>query len=236
MEQSYIIENIIKGKFLPQLEKSFKGNIASVILYGSVARGNSDSFSDINLLILLNDNNPGSVLEFGKSAAGMIKKNKITPLIMTAGEFSSSADVFPMEYNDIRDSYILIKGEDPVQTLNLTDKNLRHQTEFALRGIINQIRQFTTASGGNRRYLSLALKKISGSVESVMRGALRLKKQDVKGLSRKEIIEKTAEVYNLDLSSDFNLINTEKSSAASDISEVLSCLISLTEKIDKMDF
>ena len=236
MEQSYIIEKVIKEKIIPQLEKSFNENIASVILYGSVARGNPDSNSDINLLILLKKNSPESVMKFGKSAAGLIRKNKITPLIMTAGEFSSSADVFPMEYNDIRDSYILIKGEDPVPALSLTDRNLRHQTEFALRGIINQIRQFITASGGSRRYLSLALKKISGSIESVMRGALRLKKQDVKGLSRREIIEKTAELYSLDPVSGFKLADTEKSSAETDISDILSFLVSLTEKIDEMDF
>ena len=236
MEQSHIIDKIIKEKTIPQLEKSFKENINSVILYGSVARGSSNSFSDINLLILLKENSPESVLEFGKSSAGLIKKNRITPLIMTTDDFFSSADVFPMEYNDIKDSYKLLKGEDPVPSLKLTDRNLRHQTEFALRGIINQIRQFITASGGSRRYLSIALKKISGSIESVMRGALRLKKENVKGLSRSEIIEKTAEVYNLNKNSGLKLIKTEKSTAASDLAEVLSFLVSLTEKIDKMDF
>ncbi len=116
---------------------------------------------------------------------------------MTEKEFLSSADVFPMEYNDLKDSYILITGNDPVPSLSLTDKNLRHQTESSLRGIINQMRQYAAASGGNSRYLSIALNKTLGSIESVMRGALRLKKKDVKGLSRKEIITAAAETYNL---------------------------------------
>ncbi len=236
MEQSYIINTVIRNKIIPAMEKSFKENIASVILYGSVARGKSSSKSDINLLLLLRENRPGSIIDFGKSAAGLIKKYRITPLIMTEKEFFSSADVFPMEYNDIRDSYILITGEDPVPELILTDKNLRHQTESALRGIINQIRQFITASGGNKKYIALALNRMSGSIESVLRGSLRLKKTEVKELSRKEIIQKTAELYNLDENSGLKLIDTEKNKAAENLSDLLSFLISLTEKIDEMDF
>ena len=236
MEQSYIINTVIREKVVSLLEKSFEENIASVILYGSVARGNNSRYSDINLLILLKESSPESIMDFGKKASGLIKKYRVTPLIMTEKEFISSADVFPMEYSDIRDSYILIKGDDPVQRLDLADKNLRHQTESALRGIINQLRQLITASGGNRRYLSIALNKTSGSIESVLRGALRLRKVEVKGLDQKEIVIKAAEAYRIDQERGLKLFNKDKDTITSDIFSILSFLIELTEKIDEMDF
>ena len=234
MEQSNIT-SLIKSKIIPQLEKSFKDNIYSVILYGSAARGRLNNSSDINLLILLKENNPESIINFGKSSARLIKKSRLTPLIMTEKEFLSSADVFPMEYNDLKDSYILITGDDPVPNLSLTDKNLRHQTESSLRGIINQMRQYSAASGGNSRYLSIALSKTLGSIESVMRGALRLKKKDVKNLSRKDIITAAAEAYGLNEESGLKMITADKNSITADLSQILSFLISLTEKIDKME-
>ena len=235
MEQSNII-NLINGKIIPQLEKSFSANIYSVILYGSAARGSFNSNSDINLLILLKENNPDSIINFGKSAARIIKQSRLTPLIMTEKEFLSSADVFPMEYNDLKDSYILIKGEDPVPSLKLTDKNLRHQTESSLRGIINQMRQYTAASGGNSRYLSIALNKTLGSIESVMRGALRLEKKDVKGLERKDIITAVSEAYNLNAEQGLKILSADKKTITEDLSQIFSFLISLTEKIDEMEF
>lgn len=237
MEQSIILDTIINKKVIPALEKSFKENLASVLIYGSVARNNyRKEYSDINLLILLNKNNPEAVINFGRTASGIIKKHRLTPLIMTEKEFTASADVFPMEYSDIKDSYILLKGDDPVQKLRLTDKNLRHQTESSLRGIINQTRQYITASKGSRRFLTIALKKMSGSIESVLRGSLRLKKEETGNLSRKDIIEKTAEVYSLDKEAGLRLIDAEKGSIFEDTAAGLSFLTSLTEKIDEMDF
>jgi len=236
MEQINLINSIIKNKVLPELEKSFSENLASVLVYGSVARNSYNSkYSDINLLILLKENNPSSVINFGKSASSLIRKHKLTPLLMTETEFISSADVFPMEYNDIKDSYILVKGEDPVPKLELTDTNLRHQSESSLRGIINQIRQFIIASRGKKKFAAVMIKKMSGSIESVFRGSLRLKKSDITGLNRKEIILKTAEVYSLNAEEGLKLLSPDEGDIYEKISSILLFLSGLADKIDKMD-
>jgi hypothetical protein len=154
---------------------------------------------------------------------------------MTSAEFVASADVFPMEYNDIKDNYILVKGEDPVPELKLTDTNLRYQAESSLRGVINQIRQFIIASRGKKKFATVMIKKVSGSIESVLRGSLRLKKTDITDLNGKEIILKSAEIYNLNAEDGLKLLTPDDGDVFENLSSVLLFLSGLADKIDKMD-
>ena len=236
MNQSEIINSIIKKKVIPSFEKSFSENLSSVIVYGSVASNNYNrKFSDINILILLKENDPEAIIKFGNISSKDIKQHRLTPLVLTEKEFSSSADVFPMEYNDIRDNYILIYGKDPVKNLKLTDKNLRHQTEASLRGIINQMRQLLIATKGKKRAVYKLSKKIAGTIESALRASLRLKKIDISNFDRKEVITKTAEIYNLNMEAALKLIDPDINDIIAEVSSILLFLSELTNKIDKMD-
>jgi hypothetical protein len=145
------------------------------MLYGSYVSGSFvRGVSDINVLIILEEIDAAKIESFGKAAHRTMRRHKITPLILTRKEFNNSADVFPMEYFDIKENNRVIHGVDETESLSLTMKNLRHQIEDRLRGEIASLRQLIIASRGRRRVLGRYLKLWAGSLNAVFRGLLRL--------------------------------------------------------------
>lgn len=187
-----------------RLQSAFSGNLDSITLYGSYVRGTfRQSISDINVLILLNEPEAAQIEKLGTESRRFLRSERITPLILTKREFLSSADVFPMEYADIRETHRTIYGDDPTTDLNLQDRNLRHQLEHQLRGNLFSLRQMILATRGNKRLLRRQLTDWFGPMAAVFRGLVRLAgassggaepaPTDVKGL-----IEMVNRLYNLE--------------------------------------
>jgi predicted nucleotidyltransferase len=177
-EQAKILKTIDE-EFVPLSKEILGASLASVILYGSAVKGQfSDGISDVNLLILITDDHSDSVITFGKKAARLIRKNRMSPLIMTVDGFINSADVFPMEYLDIRSSRKVIYGSDVTEQLEITKANLRHQVEEQLRGSITSMRSALLHGKGKARTSKLFLKEWFGAQNALFRGLLRLKGEE----------------------------------------------------------
>jgi predicted nucleotidyltransferase len=169
-------KTLIEGPFLARLRESFGDNLLSVTAYGSYVSGEFlPGVSDVNILVILSEPDGKGLAAFGKSAHSLIRRCRITPLVLTRKEFVNSADVFPMEYQDIRGRNIVLVGEDETKSLTLTRENLRHQLEGQLRGTVASLRQVVIASRGRRRVLRHYLKGLFGAIRSSLRGLLLLK-------------------------------------------------------------
>src|SRR5918911_1736191 len=57
------------------------------------------------------------------------------------GELREAADVFPIEFHQMSRARVVLHGVDPFATLELSDANLRHQTEYELRSKLIQLRR-----------------------------------------------------------------------------------------------
>ncbi|MFQ3620529.1 MAG: nucleotidyltransferase domain-containing protein [Spirochaetales bacterium] len=169
----------ITGPFLSKVKEGLKESLYAVILYGSAARGKyKPGISDINLLILYEKANPEQLFQLGKLTASWIQKWAITPLLMSREEFLQSADVFPLEYIDIRNAHEMLFGPDITLSLDLNVRNLRHQAEEKLRGSLNQLRQLLIASAGKLKLLSQFLRSWSSASNALFRSLLILKGED----------------------------------------------------------
>ncbi|TVR68226.1 MAG: nucleotidyltransferase domain-containing protein [Spirochaetaceae bacterium] len=187
-----------------RLQSAFSGNLDSITLYGSYVRGTyRQGVSDINVLILLKEPDAAQIEKLGSESRRFLRSERVTPLILTKREFLSSADVFPMEYADIRETHRTIHGDDPTTELDLQDRNLRHQLEHQLRGNLVSLRQMILATRGNKRALKRQLTDWFGPMAAVFRGLVRLAgasagetepaPTDVTGL-----IERVNRLYNLE--------------------------------------
>lgn len=165
----------VEQNLIRRLQTAFNTNLDSVTLYGSYVRGTfRKGTSDINVLILLQHPDGAQVEAFGSQSHRFLRNERITPLILTTTEFLSSADVFPMEYADIREQHRTIHGEDPTERLDLRDRNLRHQLEHQLRGNLVSLRQMVLAARGRPRVLRQQLADWFGPMTAVFRGLVRL--------------------------------------------------------------
>jgi predicted nucleotidyltransferase len=186
--------------FLKLLKDCFGENLRSVMLYGSYVSGSFvKRVSDVNTLIIIGKPDSEKLQSFGKTAGRFMKRRRITPLVLTRTEFNNSADVFPMEYFDIKDNNQVIFGVDETGSLSLTRKNLRHQIEDRLRGELALLRQLIIASRGKNRVLRRYLKLWAGSVNAVFRALLRLKEEGTVPSGREEVLTGIQAAFDVDM-------------------------------------
>jgi predicted nucleotidyltransferase len=117
-------------------------NLASVVLYGSAAAGDQvGAESDYNLLIALNRITPEDLRLAQAPMREWQRLGHPLAVYFTVEELRDAADVFPVEFHQMRRARVVLHGEDPFASLVISDENLRHQTEYELRSKLIQLRR-----------------------------------------------------------------------------------------------
>jgi predicted nucleotidyltransferase len=109
-------------------------NLLAVILYGSAAAGDYvPEHSDVNLLCVLNDTSYAAIEILAPVVEWWGALKHRAPLLMSAEEVRRSADVFSIEFLDMRRNHLLLWGEDILKTLEIPMRLHRAQLEYELR-------------------------------------------------------------------------------------------------------
>jgi predicted nucleotidyltransferase len=168
---------LLKNDFLKVCTDSFGSGLKSLTVYGSMAGDTYDyKTSDINLLIIIDKPDREKELLFAQKAWKLMRRLKITPLLLTLEDFLNSADVFPLEYMDIKNRHITIYGEDVTGKLVIEKKHLRHELEEKLRGSSISLSQALSASGGKKWLLKTFLSGWYRQLSGFLRGLQKLGK------------------------------------------------------------
>src|SRR5205823_1464478 len=102
-------------QFAERLQSSLGGNLSALMLYGSLARGEYvEGRSDINLLVIARDASTAALHPAATVLAGWTRNGETAPLIFSEKEWRASADVFPMEMEDMREAHRVLLGGNPL--------------------------------------------------------------------------------------------------------------------------
>ena len=124
------IRSIVEKDFVQLIKTVFGTNLGAITLYGSYVKERfNPGVSDVNVLVTLSTVDPKAVRRLGTEGRRLIKRGRITPLVLSKDEFLTSADVFPMEYLDIVQHHRVLHGDDPTTGLKIDNTNLRHEIE-----------------------------------------------------------------------------------------------------------
>jgi predicted nucleotidyltransferase len=145
------------------LKATHGDNLVSVVLYGSAASGDFvQAGSDYNLLIALHRIAPEDLRVAQPPMREWQRLGHPLPVYFTFAELRDAADVFPIEFHRMERSRVVLYGRDPFETLSISDKNLRHQTEYELRSKLIQLRRlYIPASGSAGRLRDLMADSLS---------------------------------------------------------------------------
>src|ERR1700674_2370221 len=125
-------------------------NLLATILYGSAASGDYIAdYSDVNLLCVLGETSFAAIEALAPAIEWWGKQNHRAPLLMSAEEMRRSADVFSIEFLDMRRNYRLLWGEDVLKTLEIPMRLHRAQVEYELREKTILLRQRLLTVSGN---------------------------------------------------------------------------------------
>ncbi len=158
--------------FIIKLENIYNDELISVVLYGSVSSGEySPRHSNVNLAVVLKD---ASLRRLSKISSLLLKSRMLNPVFLTENYITSSTDVFPIEFLDMKENYTLLYGKDFLKTMNIDTKNLRFQCEQELKSrVINLKREYLKNSG--REELQRLIFSSLTSVMHILRNLIRLK-------------------------------------------------------------
>jgi predicted nucleotidyltransferase len=235
-----VLKRGVETSFLGVLRECFGDNLVSVMIYGSYAGTDFvPRVSDVNILVLLEKPDASQVMALGVRAHRVMRRFRITPLILTRTEFRNSADVFPMEYKDIAERNRVLFGEDETKSLTLKKNNLRHQLEERLRGSVASLRQVLVASRGRKRILRHDVKVLYGSLKAIFKGLLRLRGVTEIPADGREVIAHLAATFSVKEEPFLRLHELRRGGKQNIIQaaeKVLAALQELVSLTDKMTF
>jgi predicted nucleotidyltransferase len=114
----------------------------SAVLYGSAARDDYiPGRSDINLMLVLDQLDASILGSLSRGFAGWRKATPEPPLILSRREWTRASDAFPIEITDIRLSYQVLRGSDPLDGVRVEPADLRKALEREFRGKLLRLRQ-----------------------------------------------------------------------------------------------
>jgi predicted nucleotidyltransferase len=145
------------------LKATHGDNLASVVLYGSAASGDFvQAESDYNLLIALHRIAPEDLRVAQSPMREWRRLGHPLPVYFTFAELRDAADVFPIEFHRMERARVVLYGRDPFESFQISDENLRHQTEYELRSKLIQLRRlYIPASGSADRLRDLMADSLS---------------------------------------------------------------------------
>lgn len=161
--------------FAQTLNAVYEDSLVAAVLYGSAARGEfRPGVSDLNVLAIVEALDLRQLRAVAFAVREWIAAGNPPPLMLTRSEWRSSADVFPIEYSDIRDAHILLVGEDPFTEMHIRSEHLRLQLERELRGTKIQLREGYLAAGDDASELAVLIARSFSTVLTLFRALLRL--------------------------------------------------------------
>jgi predicted nucleotidyltransferase len=120
--------------FVERMRAAAGTNLRAVILYGSAAAGDYVAdHSDVNLLCVFGETSFAAIEALAPAVEWWGKQGHWPPLLMSAEEMRRSADLFSIEFLDMRRHYRVLWGEDVLKTLEIPMRLHRVQLEYELR-------------------------------------------------------------------------------------------------------
>lgn len=162
-------------RLIADLQATPGAGLISVVLYGSAARGDYvDRASDLNLILVLEDLSPPRLDAVAPAVRRWLKRGQQVPRLFSPDLIRASADVFPIEFLDIRAAHVVLHGTDPFAGLVIHPDHLRLQCERELTEKLMLLREAYVAAHGERGAIRRLLCSSYPSFTALFRGCLRL--------------------------------------------------------------
>ena len=166
-------EEKLLNEFVERMRAAAGANLLSVVLYGSAADGEFHrEYSDLNLLCIVSDTSFAALAKIAPVADWWRGKKHHPPLVITAQDLKTSADVFSIEFLDMKQRYRVLFGEDVLRGLDVPMQLHRRQIEYELREKLFLLRQHVLLAGTDEKRLWEVMLRSLSSFTTLFRHVL----------------------------------------------------------------
>lgn len=135
--------------FRDEVVAAFGDDLLSVALFGSAAAADFvPGQSDLNVAIVVRKIEFKHLEILGQRVAAWHRQGVATPILLDPDFLDRAADVFPMEFRDIRVRHRVLWGADPFSSIEVAAAQLRLQLEQEARGKLLRLRLAYVETGG----------------------------------------------------------------------------------------
>ncbi len=199
-------DEALLSEFTSKLRAAAGENLTSVILYGSAADGEfHPDYSDLNLLCVCRDTSLASLNKISGAVEWWRKKKHHPPLVVTEKELRDTADVFSIEFIDMKQRHRILYGDDVLSDLNVPMQLHRSQLEYELREKLFLLRQHVLLAGADEKALWEAMLNSLSSFTTLFRHAL-IELGETSRKHSREALQELASRLNFDPSAFVQLI------------------------------
>ena len=186
------------AKLTAQLHGAFGDELKSVVVFGSVPRGEAiPGVSDLNILVLLAAMPATTLVRAAPLVLQWIRQGNTPPHMYSWEEWSGMQDTFAIEIADMNDAREVMWGADPVATERITYEALRMQAERETRDTLLHLRLRLMVNANSPSEIGSLLLSGFPSFTAYMRAALRLR-GETPGIATRDVIERMGEVLQAD--------------------------------------
>jgi len=227
--------------FVSRLRAAAGANLESVILFGSAVAGDfHPESSNLNLFCVIRDSSFAALQALAPAVKWWNAQKQPPPLFMTRDEIERSADVFAIEFLDMRQHHRVVFGEDILQGLSTPANLHRVQVEYELREKLALLRQhLLLASGSDSRLWELLLRSVS-SFTTLFRHALIVLGHDAP-VGKREAVQSLSKQIGFDASGILQVLDVrerksdrKKFDVADVFSRYLAALEQVTAAVDRI--
>jgi predicted nucleotidyltransferase len=206
------------NRLVEELRVAHGENLSSIVLYGSVAAGDHVELrSDHNLLIVLDRIELENLRLSHETMRDWVSYSKPIPVYFTVEELKRAADVFPIEFLQMEQARKVLHGRDPFEFVEISQANLRHQTEYELRTKLIQLRRLYIPASTSVEKLSALMSDSLASFAALFRAVLILHGLEPT-VSKSDNVRATARLLGLE-ASPFERIFALRSEPGSKLTE-----------------
>lgn len=185
------------SRLVEELRESLGANLVTLLLYGSSARPDPPRDARPDLLLVVREPRADVLVAAAPSLARWRRAGHKAPLVFGESEWRASADVFPLEIEDMRESHRLLAGGDPFAAVVTQREHMRAQLEREVRGKLLHVRAAWVANLDDGAALSELLAGTFSPVLALLRSALRLAGRPVPGEAA-AVVQAAAELAEFD--------------------------------------
>lgn len=171
--------------FLEELKNIFGQRLKSVFIYGSKANIKDEDLNENINLMIITDVLTGEDLKKCSNPSldwmgkGLFKTKNPEPVFMGENEWFNSADVYAMEYADIKQNHKILYGEDLICSLEVKKDDMRLQCERETKNLLMRFRSHYLLNSSDYKKLQNSIIPVVKGCNAIFKTILRLKDIDV---------------------------------------------------------
>lgn len=223
-------------RFVNDLVAAHAENLSSVTVYGSTAHDDAAAKHDV--LIVLRRLELDDLRQATETIREWTRSGQPMPVYFSQEELQRAADVFPIEFLQMEQARVVLHGSDPFEFVEISQANLRHQTEYELRTKCLQLRRLYFSAAASPDQLTKLMTDSLSSFAALFRAVLILHGA-TPPVAKRDAVGTTARVLGLDISpfeQIFELIEKKTRQRKSDAENLFgSYLAEIQKVVDSVD-